>query len=192
MFTLRQHLTLGLCRTNVMHTMLQNYRTAAAELNIRWWTIKKMLTRFVFRSNVNNFTLLGFDPPPFWVWPLHSNLMFCKQINKQARGCRGGRPTYRPERPKGAKDEVKRLASKADYSRPSPRQTYRPEHPKGAKDEVKRLASKAHYGISYSRPKHSNIHGATSISDAFIFLKTGLPSIVYRNHHLKRNPIGIG
>ena len=64
MFTLRQHLTLGLCR-NVMHTMLQNYHTAAAELNIRWWTINKMLTRFVFRSNVENFTFLGFNPPSF-------------------------------------------------------------------------------------------------------------------------------
>ena len=28
------------------------------------------------------------------------------------------RQTYRPERPKGAKDEVKRIASEADYSRP--------------------------------------------------------------------------
>ena len=63
------------------------------------------------------------------------------------------RQTYRPERPKGAKDEVKRplaakpAASKADYSRP--RQT------------------KADHG----RPKHSEIRGATSISDAFIYVK---------------------
>ena len=48
-----------------------------------------------------------------------------------------GRTTYRPERPKGAKDEFKWLASIADQVQG---RLYRPERPKGAKDEVKWLA----------------------------------------------------
>ena len=57
---------------------------------------------------------------------------------------------YRPERPKGAKDEVKWLASIADQ----------------VQGRLLQTKSKA----DYSRPKHSEIRGATSISDAFIFL----------------------
>ena len=90
-----------------------------------------------------------------------------KRKKGDARGCW---QTYQPERPKGAKDEVKRpflpflpilhcrgakpaaakpaaakpAASKADYSRP--RQTI----------------------ADHGRPKHPEIRGATSISDAFI------------------------
>ena len=72
------------------------------------------------------------------------------------------RQTYRPERPKGAKDEVKRplaakpAASKADYSRP--RQTI----------------------ADYSRPRQTMadqsilIRGATSISDASIDISMNL------------------
>ena len=70
------------------------------------------------------------------------------------------RKTYRPERRKGAKDEVKRplaakpAASKADYSRP--RQTIA--------DQGRLKQTKADHG----RPKYSDIRGAASISDAFI------------------------
>ena len=102
---------------------------------------------------------------------------------KNKKGDAGGcRQTYRPERPKGAKDEVKRpflpflpilhcrgakpaaakpaaakpAASNADYSRP--RQTIA--------DQGRLQQTKA----DHCRPKYSEIRGATSIFDAFIVL----------------------